>query len=148
MIRRPDHSPRIDVEQGTSSSRAIQSVARSVFKASLFVCLHVMWNSPMVTWSIGRSKILCLPPQGVQVTSRTSFWGCSSSCSAPCSLSSVTSDSPETEGSVLVPRMSIGGVLEKLLGLWSGTARASESVGQSWVGVYSLKPVCVGCLMA
>ena len=65
-----------------------------------------------------------MPPQGVQ---GTSFWGCISSCSAPFALLSVTSDSPETEGSVLVPRMSIAGVLEKLLGLWSGTARASES---------------------
>ena len=49
MIRRPDHSPRIDVEQGTPRSRAIRRVARSVFKASLFVCLHVMGNSPMIT---------------------------------------------------------------------------------------------------
>jgi hypothetical protein len=49
MIRRPDHSPWIDVEQGTSSSRAIRRVARSVFKASLLVCLHVMGNRPMIT---------------------------------------------------------------------------------------------------
>jgi len=49
MIRRPDHSPWIDVEQGTSSSRAIRRVTRSVFKASLFVRLHVMGNSAMIT---------------------------------------------------------------------------------------------------
>ena len=53
-----------------------------------------------------------------------------------------------------MPKLGIGGGLEKILGLWSGTvtapgrALASESVKKSWAAVDSVKPGLMGCLMA
>ena len=89
------------------------------------------------------TEIPCWPAQG---NPETWFLVCISSCSAPRALLYVTRDSPGTEGSGSVPRMRVGGVLEKLLGLWQGTVRASESeyVGQSWVAVDSVKLGLVG----
>jgi hypothetical protein len=79
--------------------------------------------------SMCMTEILCRPAQGVP---GTWFLGCISSCSAPRALHFVTRDSSEFKGSELAPRMSIGGVLEKLLGLWSarsGTAKGLRVCG-------------------
>ena len=91
------------------------------------------------------TEIPCLPAQGVP---DTWFLVCISSCSARCALVSVTRESPGTEGSGSVPRMCMGGGLEKLLGIWQGTARASESVGQFWAAADSVTLGLVRCFMA